>query len=102
MVQRNLSNVKWRYVPLTKSNGPTPRPRHGHRAVAIDSRIIVLGGGSEGIVDELHVYNTSELMQGNSNELRPKILLCLKNVHIPFLSSLFSFCKFELNQKLRR
>ncbi|XP_063678974.1 host cell factor 1-like [Bolinopsis microptera] len=56
--QKSMANVKWRYVPLTKSNGPTPRPRHGHRAVAIDNKIIVMGGGNEGIVDELHVYNT--------------------------------------------
>ncbi|XP_027562404.1 host cell factor 1-like, partial [Neopelma chrysocephalum] len=38
--------------------GPVPRPRHGHRAVAIKELIVVFGGGNEGIVDELHVYNT--------------------------------------------
>ena len=26
--QKSMANVKWRYVPLTKSNGPTPRPRY--------------------------------------------------------------------------
>lgn len=39
--------------------GPGPRPRHGHRAAAIRELIIVFGGGNEGIVDELHVYNTA-------------------------------------------
>ncbi|KHN78710.1 Host cell factor 1 [Toxocara canis] len=34
-------------------------PRHGHRAVAIKDLMIVFGGGNEGIVDELHVYNTA-------------------------------------------
>lgn len=38
--------------------GPVPRPRHGHRAVAIKELMVVFGGGNEGIVDELHVYNT--------------------------------------------
>lgn len=48
--------VKWKKV--TNTSGPTPRPRHGHRAVAIKDLMIVFGGGNEGIVDELHVYNT--------------------------------------------
>lgn len=34
------------------------RPRHGHRAVSIKDLMIVFGGGNEGIVDELHVFNT--------------------------------------------
>lgn len=38
--------------------GPQPRPRHGHRAVSIKDLMVVFGGGNEGIVDELHVYNT--------------------------------------------
>ena len=41
--------------------GPVPRPRHGHRAVAIKELMVVFGGGNEGIVDELHVYNTGRL-----------------------------------------
>uniref|UniRef100_A0A3B5MIG4 Host cell factor 1 n=1 Tax=Xiphophorus couchianus TaxID=32473 RepID=A0A3B5MIG4_9TELE len=40
-------------------SGPVPRPRHGHRAVAIKELMVVFGGGNEGIVDELHVYNTT-------------------------------------------
>ena len=39
-------------------SGPVPRPRPGHRAVAITELIVVFGGGNVGIVDVLHVYNT--------------------------------------------
>ncbi|XP_075261582.1 host cell factor-like isoform X2 [Convolutriloba macropyga] len=49
-------SLKWRRV--ASATGPQPRPRHGHRAVAIKELMIVFGGGNEGIVDELHVYNT--------------------------------------------
>lgn len=42
-------------------SGPVPRPRHGHRAVAIKELMVVFGGGNEGIVDELHVYNTGKV-----------------------------------------
>ncbi|XP_071439380.1 host cell factor 1-like isoform X2 [Hetaerina americana] len=51
-----LSTLRWKRVP--NPTGPQPRPRHGHRAVAIKDLIVVFGGGNEGIVDELHVYNT--------------------------------------------
>ena len=96
--------LKWKKV--SNATGPSPRPRHGHRAVAIKARtridnlypddthtnltsyrkqskgssckcsivqsgwslsmyvyqdlMVVFGGGNEGIVDELHVYNTGE------------------------------------------
>lgn len=50
--------LKWKRV--TNTAGPCPRPRHGHRAVAIKDLMVVFGGGNEGIVDELHVYNTGE------------------------------------------
>lgn len=49
--------LKWKRV--TNPSGPAPRPRHGHRAVSIKDLMIVFGGGNEGIVDELHVYNTT-------------------------------------------
>ncbi|XP_071960279.1 host cell factor 2-like [Antedon mediterranea] len=49
--------LKWKRV--TNTSGPCPRPRHGHRAVAIKDLMVVFGGGNEGIVDELHVYNTA-------------------------------------------
>lgn len=50
--------MKWKKV--LNSTGEVPRPRHGHRAVNIKDSIIVFGGGNEGIVDELHVYNCSK------------------------------------------
>ena len=50
--------LKWKRI--TNTTGPCPRPRHGHRAVAIKDLMIVFGGGNEGIVDELHVFNTGE------------------------------------------
>ncbi|CAH1785003.1 unnamed protein product [Owenia fusiformis] len=49
--------LKWKRV--TNTTGPCPRPRHGHRAVAIKDLMVVFGGGNEGIVDELHVFNTA-------------------------------------------
>ena len=48
--------VKWKKIAST--TGPAPRPRHGHKVVAIKELIIVFGGGNDGIVDELHVLNT--------------------------------------------
>lgn len=48
---------KWRKIPQT--TGPAPKPRHGHRGVAIKDLMIVFGGGNEGIIDELHVFNTT-------------------------------------------
>lgn len=49
--------LKWKKV--YNPTGPQPRPRHGHRAVAIKDLMIVFGGGNEGIVHELHVFNTT-------------------------------------------
>ncbi|GIY10346.1 host cell factor 1 [Caerostris darwini] len=49
--------LKWKRV--NNASGQAPRPRHGHRAVAIKDLMIVFGGGNEGIVDELHVFNTT-------------------------------------------
>lgn len=49
--------LKWQKV--FNPTGPQPRPRHGHRAVAIKDLMIVFGGGNEGIVHELHVFNTT-------------------------------------------
>ncbi|XP_063235836.1 host cell factor 1 [Bacillus rossius redtenbacheri] len=52
-----LPVLKWQRI--NNPTGPQPRPRHGHRAVAIKDLMVVFGGGNEGIVDELHVYNTA-------------------------------------------
>lgn len=54
------TELKWKRV--INPSGPQPRPRHGHRAVAIKDLMVVFGGGNEGIVDELHVYNTGMLI----------------------------------------
>lgn len=50
------ATMKWKKI--TNFTGPSPRPRHGHRAVSIKELMVIFGGGNEGIVDELHVYNT--------------------------------------------
>ena len=49
---------KWR--KLDNVLGSFPRPRHGHRSVAIKDMMLVFGGGNEGIVDEMHVYRSSK------------------------------------------
>ena len=54
--QSSIHKVKWKKV--TSTSGPSPRPRHGHKAVAIKELIIIFGGGNDGIVEELHVLNT--------------------------------------------
>ena len=51
-------NLKWKRIQNT--TGPAPKPRHGHRAVAIKELIIIFGGGNDAIIDELHVLNTGE------------------------------------------
>lgn len=52
--------LKWKRI--TNPTGPQPRPRHGHRAVPIKDLMVVFGGGNEGIVDELHVFNTGKFI----------------------------------------
>ncbi|XP_054271937.1 host cell factor 1-like [Macrosteles quadrilineatus] len=54
---KKLAIFKWKRVVDTI--GPTPRPRHGHRAVVIRDLMVVFGGGNEGIHDGLHVLNTA-------------------------------------------
>lgn len=56
--------LKWKRV--SEPSGPQPRPRHGHRAVSIKDLMVVFGGGNEGIVDELHVYNTGNQILSTS------------------------------------
>lgn len=55
-----LSPLPLKWKKITGSTGPQPRPRHGHRSVNIKELMVVFGGGNEGIVDELHVYNTGK------------------------------------------
>lgn len=47
------------WEPVRKSSGLKPVGRHGHRAVAIGKLMIVFGGGNAGILNELHVYDSS-------------------------------------------
>ncbi len=65
--------LKWKKI--ANPAGPNPRPRHGHRAIAIKDLMIVFGGGNEGIVDELHVYNTSKCPKSRSNRPLPPFFL---------------------------
>ncbi|KAF4110296.1 hypothetical protein G5714_009548 [Onychostoma macrolepis] len=59
MASSGTSVMQPRWKRVLGWSGPVPRPRHGHRAVAIKELMVVFGGGNEGIVDELHVYNTA-------------------------------------------
>lgn len=49
------AKVQWKRIDGTI--GQTPKPRHGHRAIAVKDLIIIFGGGNEGIVEDLNVYN---------------------------------------------
>lgn len=79
-----LLQPRWKRV--VGWSGPVPRPRHGHRAVAIKELIVVFGGGNEGIVDELHVYNTGKCYRPGFLKVFPPSLLTLL---FPYL--LFSY-----------
>lgn len=78
--------LKWKKV--ANATGPSPRPRHGHRAVAIKDLMVVFGGGNEGIVDELHVYNTGMYCQPITRQITTllkffemKVIFLLENDH---------------------
>jgi len=49
------TKVQWKRLDATI--GTNPKPRHGHRAVAVKDLIIIFGGGNEGIVEDLNVFN---------------------------------------------
>lgn len=65
--------MKWKRI--TNTTGPSPRPRHGHRAVAIKDLMVVFGGGNEGIVDELHVFNTGKTVVVSSGIVTVLVLV---------------------------
>ena len=44
----------------------SPRPRYGHRVVAVRGLILLFGGGDSGIIDDLLVYSTE-----NGNWFQP-------------------------------
>ena len=58
------TKVQWKR--LDAALGPHPKPRHGHRAVAIKDLIIIFGGGNEGIVEDLNVYNCGMLDESDN------------------------------------
>ena len=49
------TKVQWKRLDAT--SGSNPKPRHGHRAVAVKDLIIIFGGGNEGIVEDLNVFD---------------------------------------------
>ncbi|CAF0759351.1 unnamed protein product [Adineta steineri] len=57
------TKVQWKRLDSTI--GQNPKPRHGHRAVAVKDLIVIFGGGNEGIVEDLNVFNcaTSQWFQ---------------------------------------
>ena len=60
VVVQTMAEPLFKWNKVVNPSGPQPRPRHGHRAVAIKDLMIVFGGGNEGIIDELHVFNTGK------------------------------------------
>lgn len=74
--------LQWKLV--ANPSGPQPRPRHGHRAVAIKDLMVVFGGGNEGIVDELHVYNTG--MRFSTINMAREIIFFCQCLHLEFFS----------------
>lgn len=62
------TKVQWKRLDVTI--GSNPKPRHGHRAVAVKDLIIIFGGGNEGIVEDLNVFNCGK-------EINKKILVGL-------------------------
>ncbi len=54
------TKVQWKRLDGTI--GQNPKPRHGHRAVAVKDLIVIFGGGNEGIVEDLNVYNCGKFL----------------------------------------
>lgn len=65
----NMAEPFFQWNRVSNPSGPQPRPRHGHRAVSIKDLMIVFGGGNEGIVDELHVFNTGKCFGWSTSRL---------------------------------
>ena len=76
-------NFKWKKISTT--TGPAPKPRHGHKAVAIKELIIIFGGGNDGIVDELHVLNTGKKKWRQTSRfclLMPRCVLIMSETYL--------------------
>lgn len=56
-IEIDVMTTKVQWKRLDGASGLNPKPRHGHRAVAVKDLIIIFGGGNEGIVEDLNVYN---------------------------------------------
>lgn len=69
------TKVQWKRIDGTI--GQSPKPRHGHRAIALKDLIIIFGGGNEGIVEDLNVYNCGKLFAKRSHFLPSKLLYLL-------------------------
>lgn len=52
------TKIQWKRLDTLA--GSSPKPRHGHRAVAVKDLIVIFGGGNEGIVEDLNVFNCSK------------------------------------------
>ena len=95
-----MASPKLKWKKVANATGPSPRPRHGHRAVAIKDLMVVFGGGNEGIVDELHVYNTgkSKLKFCSNVKIFSAFVLNFSTFILIFVYSqlnLFTFCKLS-------
>jgi len=55
-----MEKTPGKWSRIANVGGNMPRPRHGHRAIAVGQQMFVFGGGNEGIINELHVYNTTQ------------------------------------------
>jgi host cell factor len=55
--------TKFQWKRIDGTIGQNPKPRHGHRAIAIKDLIIIFGGGNEGIVEDLNVYNCGKFFK---------------------------------------
>ncbi|KAF0991793.1 hypothetical protein HZS_571, partial [Henneguya salminicola] len=59
MANNTSTNIVMKWKELKDSTGVCPKPRHGHRCVGYGKYVIIIGGGNEGIIKEINVYNTA-------------------------------------------
>ena len=71
-IETDVMTTKVQWKRLETTSGTNPKPRHGHRAVAVKDLIIIFGGGNEGIVEDLNVFNCSKLIRTKSVTLHLK------------------------------
>ena len=71
LAKKNISGVQGLFYVKQRSSPEylgflSPRPRYGHRVVAVRGLILLFGGGDNGIIDDLLVYSTE-----NGNWFQP-------------------------------